>query len=85
MTFMHLSIGVLEEGMDVYAEGAARPVGKLSVAGDGSGRALALLRLQAAFDGKQLRARSKEGPMVSAHRPSWWPPGWGREEEQQQP
>lgn len=83
--FMHLSTGVLEEGMDVYAEGAARPVGKILVAGDGSGRALALLRLQAAFSGKQLRARSKEGPMVSANRPSWWPPGWGREEEQQQP
>lgn len=70
--------------MDVYAEGSARPAGKVAVSSDGGGRALALLRLQAAFGGQSLRAGSKEGPVLSAHRPSWWPPGWGREEEQPQ-
>ncbi len=70
--------------MDVYAEGSARPAGKVAVSSDGGGRALALLRLQAAFGGQPLRAGSKEGPVLSAHRPPWWPPGWGREEEQPQ-
>ncbi|CAL8469817.1 g9359 [Coccomyxa elongata] len=78
------SSGPLEEGMDVYAEGAARSVGKVVVAGNSSGTSLALLRLQAAFGDRQLRAGSKEGPVIQPHRPSWWPPEWGTEEHEQQ-
>ncbi len=66
--------------MDVYAEGIARPVGKVVAAGNSSGTNLALLRLQAAFGDKQLRVGSKDGPVVQPHRPPWWPPEWGTEE-----
>lgn len=76
--------GPLEEGIEVYAEGAARSVGKVVAAGNSSGTNLALLRLQAAFGDRQLRAGSKEGPVIQPHRPSWWPPEWGAEEQEQQ-
>lgn len=67
--------------MDVFAEGSKRPIGK--VTSGGHGHALALLRLQAAFSGAQLRAESKDGPVLNPQHPSWWPPGWGKEEQQE--
>ena len=67
-----------EPGCNIFAEGAARPVGKLEVLGDG-GAALALLRLEAALgaDRPALHAGVPDGPALKPQRPAWWPPEWG--------
>ncbi len=73
--------GEVEEGQDIFAEGRARPVGKVLVVG--SDAAVAMLRLEAAFSETSLRAGSATGPKVKVLRPSWWPPQWGHEEQEQ--
>ena len=69
-------------GDAVRLEGRRRPVGRL-LAVDGE-RGLALLRLQPV-----LEAASRDeaclvegsGASLTAERPAWWPPSWGREED----
>lgn len=77
---LELCSGTLEAGSDIFAEGSARPVGKVAAVSDHA--AVAVLRLQSAFGDKPLRAGTPEGPAVKPHRPSWWPPEWGNEAQE---
>mmetsp|Transcript_16306 Transcript_16306/g.48902 ORF Transcript_16306/g.48902 Transcript_16306/m.48902 type:complete len:357 (+) Transcript_16306:94-1164(+) len=70
--------GAVAVGAGVVAEGVKRPAGVVKVINAGSGRGLAVLRLQqalAAAHGKQ-RLHIQEQPKVQLQpwRPSWWPP-----------
>jgi hypothetical protein len=78
MQHWDLTTGGLEPGASVYAEGAARPVGKLQVLGEG-GAALAVLRMDAAFGAgaAALHAGAPDGPVLRPTRPAWWPPELG--------
>jgi len=61
-----------------------RPVGILRVLNQGSGRGLALLRLQEglalARGEKALRMRDRPSVSCASWRPAWWPMAWGTEE-----
>ena len=75
-----LLAGAVESGMSVFAEGSARAVGKV-VAMDGAA-GLAVIRLEVAFGLKEssLHVGQKDGPLIKAQRPSWWPQEWGQEQ-----
>ena len=79
MVVVVLLAGNVEPGMNVYAEGSSRAAGKV-VAVDGAG-GIAVIRLEAAFGPKEspLHAGKQDGPLINAHRPSWWPQNWGQE------
>ena len=70
--------------MSVFAEESARPVGKVAVMAGAAG--LAVIRLEAAFGPKEspLHVGQKDGPLLEAQRPSWWPQEWGQEQDVQQ-
>lgn len=72
--------GAVESGMSVFAEESARAVGKV-VAMDGA-TGLAVIRLEVAFGGKEcpLHVGQKDGPLIRAQRPYWWPQEWGQEQ-----
>jgi len=81
-------------GMDVGAAielatgGSKRPMGTLRVLNQGSGRGLALLRLQEGLLAARGEAslRIKERPQVACApwRPAWWPSSWTGDPEQSQ-
>ena len=75
-----LLAGTVEAGASVFAEGSARPVGKM-VAMDGAA-GMAVIRLEVAFGPKEspLHVGQKDGPLIRAQRPSWWPQEWGQEQ-----
>ncbi|CAL5227246.1 g10175 [Coccomyxa viridis] len=72
--------GDVEAGTSVFAEGSARPVGKI-VAMDGAA-GMAVIRLEVAFglEESPLHVGQKDGPLIRAQRPSWWPQEWGQEQ-----
>jgi len=75
-----LITGAVEPGRIVYAEGSARAAGKV-VAVDGTA-GMAVVRLEVAFGPKEspLHVGQKDGPLIKAQRPAWWPQEWGQDE-----
>ena len=66
--------------MSVYADGSPRAAGKVVTIDGQAG--MAVIRLEAAFGPKQspLHVGEKSGPLIRAHKPSWWPEQWGQEQ-----
>ena len=79
-----VAAGSAEAGMSVFANESARPVGKVAVVAGAAG--LAVIRLEAAFGPKAspLHVGQKDGPLLRAQRPAWWPQEWGQEQGSQQ-
>ena len=69
-------------GANIIAEGSTskRPLGVVRVLNQGSGRGLAVLRLQEGLQAArgELKLRLQDTPQVSVTpwRPVWWPSAW---------
>jgi hypothetical protein len=84
MTLFFLHPADVPIGEAVEAEGGSkRPAGNIRVLNVGSGRGLAVLRLQqglaAAAGEMELRVKSTPSVKVQPWLPSWWPVEWSAE------
>ena len=77
--FLHPADGAIGEAVEAQG-GSKRPAGNIRVLNVGSGRGLAVLRLQqglaAAAGELELRVKSSPSVKVQPWRPSWWPVEW---------